>query len=760
MLKTLQRIIQEVASARDFRHALDTMVRCVSDALATDACSVFLLNRRSHEYILVATNGLNPRAVGKIRIPFNQGLVSLVGEREEPLNISDASLHQNFLYVPEVEEEQFRAFLGAPMICHRQVIGVLIVQQREPRRYDESEEAFLVTLAAQLAAIIAHAEAIHGVTNLFDVDVLSHHDENIWTGIPGAPGVGIGQGIVISTASNLSTIPDRQIDDIESEIRVLESALVAGQEDFRMLGERLYPDLPQEERELFKIYQRMLEFSDLSEEMTQLIRQGQWAQGALRQVIESHATQLENLENDYLRERAVDVRALGHRILSYLQRAERSLPNYAEKTILIGEQLTAADLAEVPEGCLVGIISAKGSGNSHLAILARALGVPTVMGVHDLPIHVFQDQEIIVDGYYGQIYMQPSKKLREDFQQLAEEERQFATSLEVLRDQPGMLEDGERIALMVNAGLGIDVSLSLAVGAEGVGLYRTEMPFLMRDRFPSSEEQRVIYRQLLASFAPRCVTMRTLDIGGDKLLPYFPVKEENPFLGWRGIRISLDHPDIFLTQVRAMMRASRGYENLRIMLPMVTDPVEVDEALRLIKKAYSDVIDVHPDIVMPKIGVMIEVPAAVWQARAIAKRVDFLSVGSNDLTQYILAVDRNNAQVATLFDTLHPAVLRALLQVVEAGHQEGKPISICGELAGDPVAVPLLIAMGFDSLSMSASSLSRVKWVIRHFTRKKAQQLLQDVLDMESAVTIRCRMELALEEAGLGEMVRVGRRRK
>jgi phosphotransferase system enzyme I (PtsP) len=279
----------------------------------------------------------------------------------------------------------------------------------------------------------------------------------------------------------------------------------------------------------------------------------------------------------------------------------------------------------------------------------------------------------------------------------------------------------------------------------------------MRERFPSGEEQRIIYRQLLASFAPRPVTMRTLDVGGDKALPYFPVKEDNPFLGWRGIRISLDHPDIFLVQVRAMMRASAGLNNLRIMLPMLTDVSEADEALRLLKKAYIDVCDENVKIEMPQIGVMIEVPSAVYQARGFAKRVDFLSVGSNDLTQYILAVDRNNSRVANLFDSLHPAVLRALIQVVEGGHQEGKHVSICGEMAGDPAAVILLLAMGFDSLSMSASSLARMKWVIRQFTMKKAAKLLQDVLSMESAVMIRCHLELALERAGLGGLIRAGR---
>lgn len=363
-----------------------------------------------------------------------------------------------------------------------------------------------------------------------------------------------------------------------------------------------------------------------------------------------------------------------------------------------------------------------------------------------------------MDGYYGQIYVNPNQTLQEEFQALAREEHELDKSLEILRDKPAQTKDKHRITLMVNTGLGADVSLSLSAGAEGIGLYRTETPFLMRDRFPSGEEQRVIYRQLLVSFSPRPVTMRTLDIGGDKALTYFPVKEDNPFLGWRGIRISLDHPEIFLVQVRAMLRASEGYKNLRIMLPMITDVSEVDEALRLVKKAYSEVVDEGHDIEMPPIGVMIEVPSAVYQARAIAKRVDFVSVGSNDLTQYLLAIDRNNARVANLFDSLHPAVLRALLQVVEAAHQEGKHVSICGEMAGDPAAVLLLVAMGFDSLSMSAASIARMKWVIRQFTLKKAGKLLQEVLGMESAVVIRCHMELALEQAGLSGLVRAGKR--
>jgi phosphotransferase system enzyme I (PtsP) len=756
MLTILRQIIQEVSSAQDFGEALDLLVNRIANALATQACSIFLLDRQRGEYVLVATQGLNPNAVNKVRVPINKGLIGLVGEREEPINIDDATQHPNFLHVAEAGEEAYRAFLGTPVIYHRQVLGVLIVQQEEPRRYDESEEAFLVTLATQLAAIIAHATATGALNDLLQNSKGKPHDL-VYTGVPGAPGIGMGTGVVVYVHYDLDSVPDREPEDVEKEIELLDAAFASVREDLRLLSERLFPTLPSEERALFEVYQRILDSADLGKEVADNIRAGNWAPGALRESIQAHVRHLEELDNEYMRERAVDIKDLGLRVLACLQKSDRTAPQYAEKTILIGETLSANDLAEVPEGCLAGVISIKGSGNSHVAILARAMKVPTVMGVSEAPMHELQDKEMIVDGYYGQVHISPSQSLRTEFERIIQEEKKIDAKLDEINDLPAETKDGHRIGLLVNTGLGADISISLAAGAEGVGLYRTEIPFLMRDRFPSSEEQRIIYRQLLASFAPRPVIIRTLDVGGDKPLPYFPIKEDNPFLGWRGIRITLDHPEIFLAQIRAMLRASEGLNNMRIMLPMITDVTEVDEALRLLKKAYIEVREEGCEIEMPQIGVMMEVPAAVYLTRAIAKRVDFLSVGSNDLTQYILAVDRNNPRVANLYDALHPAVLRALIQIVESGHQEGKHISICGEMAGDPVAVMLLLAIGFDSLSMNASSVGRIRWIIRNVTKKKAAKLLHEVLSMESAVMIRCHIELALEGAGLGDLIRAGR---
>jgi phosphotransferase system enzyme I (PtsP) len=279
---------------------------------------------------------------------------------------------------------------------------------------------------------------------------------------------------------------------------------------------------------------------------------------------------------------------------------------------------------------------------------------------------------------------------------------------------------------------------------------------MSRDRFPSEDEQYIIYRQILKAFAPRSVTMRTLDIGGDKLLPYFPIEEDNPYLGWRGIRVTLDHPDVFLLQVRAMMRANEELNNLRIMLPMITSLSEVDEASYLIDKAFEELLAEGCLIEKPPLGVMIEVPAAVYQARELAKRVDFLSVGSNDLTQYILAVDRNNAHVANLYDSLHPAMLQALLKIIEGGHAAGVEVSICGEMASDPMAVILLLAMGFDTLSMNSSSLPRIKWVIRKLSITNARKILAEVLELDHPSDIRKHLQKILEDEGLGGLIRAG----
>lgn len=758
MSKLLRRIVQEISNAHNFAEALCVMVKQIRNAVGAQACTIFLVDKINQEYVLVATDGLKPDSVGRVRLKFHEGLVGFVADRKEPLNLEDASSHSQFHFFAASGEERFNAFLGVPIIHHRKILGILVIQRQEKRCFEGSEEADMVTLSAELAGVIAHAEATGAITELFEPKTAETiKKEMVLSGIPASSGIGMGQAMLIYPPADLDAVPDRVVSDVDYEIRLFKKALDACRVDMKILSERLSKTLPKEEQELFEVYLHLLNSSTLIDEVIEQIQLGNWVQGALCKVVKKHVAHFEEMEDEYLRERASDFHDVGRRILSHLQHSQNQARHFKERTILIGEEITATNLAEIPEGYLVGIVSSRGSSSSHVSILARALGIPAVMGVDGIANIELEGREMILDGYQGHVYINPSELVLGEFFLLAEEKRQFDKTLEQVRNLPAQTSDNHRVALFVNTGLAIDADLSLSVGAEGVGLYRTEIPFMARERFPAEDEQRLIYRQLLQAFNPRPVVMRTLDVGGDKSLSYFPIKEENPFLGWRGIRITLDHPEIFLVQVRAMLRASSGLNNLWIMLPMISGVTEVDEAMRLIRQAYQEVQEMDEKIIWPPIGVMIEVPSAVYQTRDLAKRVNFLSVGSNDLIQYLLAVDRNNTRVANLYDGFHPAVLQALQQVVKDAHIENKKVSICGEMAGDPLAVILLLAMGFDALSMSSTALPRVKWVIRHFTLTAACEILQTVLTMDNPKDIRQHLTLSLEKVGLGHLIHARR---
>jgi len=751
MLNTLRKIVQEVNAAKDLKAALGIIVQRVKESMGSQVCSVYLLDPESNRFVLMATEGLNKRSIGKVSMAPNEGLVGLVGSREEPLNLEDAASHPRYRYFAETGEERYASFLGAPIIHHRRVMGVLVVQQKERRQFDEGEEAFLVTMSAQLAGVIAHAEATGSIRGLGKQG--KGIQEAKFVGVAGSPGAAVGSAVVVLPPADLDVVPDKGVDDVDAELELFGKALEWVREDMQELSAKLATQLRKEERALFDVYLMMLDDAALGNEVRTVIRTGQWAQGALRQVVNAHVARFELMDDAYLRERASDVRDLGRRLLAYLQEERKQQQTYPDNTILVAEELSPAMLGEVPVGKLIGLVSVQGSGNSHVAILARAMGIPTVMGTVDLPYSKVDGIAMIVDGYHGEVFTNPSAELARQYRAVVEEERQLVKGLDALRELPCETLDGHRVPLWVNTGLLADVTRAQERGAEGVGLYRTEVPFMINERFPSEKEQMQNYRGQLAAFHPLPVTMRTLDIGGDKALPYFPIKEENPFLGWRGIRITLDHPEIFLVQVRAMLKASEGLNNLRILLPMISGLQELEESLHLIHRAWGEVRDEGVDIPMPPVGVMIEIPAAVYQVRELARQVDFLSVGSNDLTQYLLAVDRNNPRVADLYDFLHPAVLHALTLVVDGAHAEGKPVSICGEMAGDPAAAVILMAMGFDSLSMNATNLPKVKWLLRQLSMSKAQELLAQLMRMDSPQVIHSSLHLALRNLGLGRVI-------
>jgi phosphotransferase system enzyme I (PtsP) len=750
MIHRLQRIVQEVNRAPGIDRALVLITESLTRDLNADACTIYLAAKdKPGVLVLQACSGLNPKIIGKVRRKLGQGLIGTIAVRAEAMNLIDAPAHKKFMLVKESGETAFPILLGVPIIAHRDVLGVIAVQRIEGA-FNEDEEAFLTTLAAQLANSIERAES----QERFGSERASHRIK----GVAGAPGMAIGVALVLNRGVNLESVPDKKSDDIEGELKSFGEAVRKVCDELNEQANLMRASLPEEECALFIAYAQMLSGGSLIDDTEQSIKAGNWAPSSWRDTIEQHAHVFSQMEDRYLAERANDIRDLGRRVLRKLMLEQSVYIDYPEQTILVGDEVTATDLADVPIDCLSGIVSAHGSSSSHVAILAHALGIPAVMGVPNLPVKQLDGVNLVVDGYNGSAFVNPSKSILAEYHQYLKEEAAIEQDLLELKNQPAITTDKHKVSLLVNSGLMSDYTPSLRSGAEGVGLYRTEIPFQIRDRFPSEEEQYLIYKDVLETFKGMPVVLRTLDVGGDKPLSYFPIDEANPFLGWRGVRITLDHPEIFVTQVRAMIRANVEVNNLEILLPMISGKAELAECLVLIRRVRDEIEEeTGRQIELPRIGAMIEVPSAVYQIEDICALTDFVSIGTNDLTQYLLAVDRNNENVAELFSSLHPAVLKAMQQIVQGAAVSGTPVSVCGELAGDPLGVMALLGMGIDSLSMSVGSLLRAKKVIMSFSCSELIELLQQALIMSDSIMIREMYAARLDERGLGGLIRAGK---
>ncbi len=750
MIHRLQRIVQEVNRAPDIDRALNLITESLTRDLDADACTIFLASKEDPGIqVLKACSGLNPDIIGKVERRLGQGLIGTIAARAEAINLVDAPSHKDFMLVPDSGEADYPVYLGVPIIAHRDVLGVIAVQRAE-NAFNEDEEAYLTTLAAQLATSIERAESQGRFSALSATHMVK--------GVPGAPGMAIGVAMVLNRGVNLESVPDKKTDDVDSELVTFNEAVSKVCDELNQQAEKMRASLPEEECALFIAYAQMLSGGSLIEDTEKRIREGNWAPSSWRDTVEEHAYVFEQMEDSYLAERANDIRDLGLRVLRKLMLEQSQYLDFPDRTILVGDEVTATDLADVPADCLSGIVSAHGSSSSHVAILAHALGIPAVMGVPNLPVKQLDGVRLVVDGYNGSAYINPDRMVLDEYEQYLAEEAIIEQDLVGLKGQPAITTDNHPIRLMVNSGLMSDYTPSLRSGAEGVGLYRTEIPFQVRDRFPSEEEQYQIYRSVLQTFKGMPVVLRTLDVGGDKPLNYFPIREANPFLGWRGIRITLDHPEIFVTQVHAMLRANVGVNNLEILLPMISGSAELDESLFLINRVRAEIEEeLGESIRLPKIGAMIEVPSAVYQIEDICELVDFVSIGTNDLTQYLLAVDRNNENVADLYSSLHPAVLKAMCQIVKGARVSATPVSVCGELAGDPLGVMALLGMGIDTLSMSVGSLLRAKKVILSFSLSELVELLKQALEMPDAPSVRALYAAKLDERGLGGFIRAGK---
>ncbi len=756
MLDSLSRIVHEVNQATSQEDALALIVSRVKAALQADVCSVYLTDPETGEHVLMATDGLKRSAVGKVRMPAKRGLIGLVAKRAELVNVEDAQKHPQFLFIASTGEAPFHGFLGAPIVRRRKDLGVLVVQQRLVRRYTGEEESFLATLAAQLAASINQAEIRESLNRLDDRSV---ETSVFLDGVASAKGLGIGRAVVLYPEAALEAVPDKTIADdaIPQEIAHFEAAVTAEVAELSELGQRMGKLLAASDRALFDAYSLILRSDSLTDGVISRIRAGNWAPGAVRVTALEYANAFEGMEDEYLRERMADIRDLCQRLIKRLLQMEHQVREYPEHTVLMGEEISVTQFLEVDPRKLAGLVSVRGTGASHVALLARGLGIPAVFGVNDAPLPRLNGREIVVDGYMARVCIQPAPALRQAYQRLADEEAELSRDLQELKHLPSETPDGHHVALLANSGLTADVAAARESGAEGLGLYRSELHFFMRDRFPSEDEQTAIYAEVLNTMAPLPVTLRTLDIGGDKPLSYFPIEEQNPFLGWRGIRISLDQIDIFKTQLRAMLRAGGHSLHLAIMFPMVTTLKELDDAIALVHEAREELLEDGLAVPLPRLGVMVEVPSLLYQIPAVCQRVDFISVGSNDLTQYLLAVDRNNPRVAKLYDGAHPAVITAVCRLVEDAHAVGKSVSICGEMAGDPALALLLMAAGADGLSMSLGNLLKVKWTIRTVPFAVAQTCLAAALVAADAPEVRGQLNAVLDQYGLGGLIRAGK---
>lgn len=748
MLTQLREIVEKVAGAPRLEEALEILVNEICFAMETEVCSIYLADHDRRCYYLMATRGLKKPRGKIVTLAFDQGIVGLVGRLAEPINLADAQSHPSFKYIPSVKEERFRSFLGVPIITRRQLLGVLVVQQREHRQFDESEESFLVTLATQLATLITQSQ----VSQLF-----GHFRQKRVRALAAAPGVAVAPGWVDTTQPSLEHVSAASTLDVGRERERLAQAMSEASNEFRRYSKRFSASVQKESAAIFDLYSHLLTDARLKQDLFAEIDSGSVAEWAVKKVIEKFAAQFASLQDNYLRERAGDLRVLGQRLLFHLDDTLQGTNAWPERFVLVADELTATTLAELPQERLAGVVVRDGAANSHAAILVRAMGIPTVMGADILP-ELLNKRLLIVDGYRGELLIDPEPVLIQEYQQLVSEENELSRLAEDDVEQPASLKSGERIQVMLNAGLSAEHEQAMDNWVDGIGLYRTEIPFMLQNGFPSEEEQVAQYQGMLQLFLHKSVTLRTLDIGADKQLPYMPISEENPCLGWRGIRLTLDQPEIFLVQVRAMLRANAASGNLSILLPMITGIEEIDEARRLIERAGKEVEEMLGyAIPQPRIGIMIEVPSMLFMIPHLASRIDFVSVGTNDLTQYLLAVDRNNTRVANLYDSLHPAMLKALKSIARAAREAHIDLCLCGEMAGDPMCVVLLIGLGYHHLSMNGKNVPRVKYLLRHIDHEEALTLAERSLQAQTATEVRHQVAAFMERRGLGGLIRGGR---
>ncbi|RWK32326.1 phosphoenolpyruvate--protein phosphotransferase [Mesorhizobium sp.] len=722
LLKRLRELMQEPLEPQE---RLDRIVRDIAANMVAEVCSLYVL-RADSVLELYATEGLNPKAVHLAQLRLGEGLVGTIAASARPLNLSNAQEHPAFAYLPETGEEIYNSFLGVPVLRAGRTLGVLVVQNKTMRHYRDDEVEALETTAMVIAEMIATGDLARLTRPGLELDLRRPVS---FTGLSFNEGVGLGHVVLHEPRIVVTNLFN---EDSDEEIRRLDASLGSLRLSIDDMLERREVAFEGEHRQVLEAYRMFANDSGWVRRLEEAVRNGLTAEAAVEKVQSDMRARMLHMTDPYLRERMSDFDDLANRLLRQLMGrgpddVAASLPKDA---IIVARSMGAAELLDYPRDKLRGLVLEDGAATSHVVIVARAMGIPVAGQMKGAVSMAENGDAIIVDGEEGAIHLRPQPDLEAAY---AEKVRFRARRQEVyreLRKKPSMTKDGVQVDLLMNAGLAVDLPQLAEAGAAGIGLFRTELQFMVASTFPRAEAQERLYRDVLDAARGKPVTFRTIDIGGDKVLPYFKdtIQEENPALGWRAIRLTLDRPGLLRTQIRALLKACGGRE-LKLMLPMVTELGEIAQAREIIDREVRHLSRfAHHLPTSLKLGAMLEVPSLLFQLDELMQAVDFVSVGSNDLFQFVMAVDRGNTQLADRFDVLSTPFLRALKQIADAGVRNQTPVTLCGELAGKPISAMALIGLGYRSISMSPASIGPVKAMLTELPLAELESFFDDNL--------------------------------
>lgn len=721
----LKRLRELMAEPLEPQERLDRIVRQIAQNMVAEVCSVYVL-RSDGVLELYATEGLNKTAVHLAQLKMGQGLVGTIAASARPLNLSDAQAHPAFTYLPETGEEIYHSFLGVPILRTGRALGVLVVQNKAMRNYREDEVEALETTAMVLAEMVATGELKKITKPGLELDLSRpvSIDGNSY-------GEGIGLGYVVLHEPRI-VVTNLLNEDTDQELQRLAEALGSLRISIDDMLSRREVSMEGEHRAVLETYRMFAHDRGWVRKLEEAIRNGLTAEAAVERVQSETKARMIRLTDPYLRERMHDFDDLANRLLRQLSGygAKLSASDFPTDAVIVARAMGAAELLDYPRENVRGLVLEEGAVTSHVVIVARAMGIPVVGQAAGAVALAENRDAVIIDGDDAKVHLRPLTDLQRAYEEKVRFRARRQAQFRALKDVEPLTKDGKRITLQMNAGLLVDLPHLNEAGAEGIGLFRTELQFMIASTMPKAEEQEAFYRSVLKQTGGKPVTFRTLDIGGDKVVPYFrAAEEENPALGWRAIRLSLDRPGLLRTQLRAMLRAAAGAE-LRLMLPMVTEVSELKEARELLQKEIERQSKLGEQLPRKlQFGAMLEVPALLWQLDELMSEVDFVSVGSNDLFQFAMAVDRGNARVSERFDVLGRPFLRILRDIVRGGERHQTPVTLCGEMASKPLSAMALLGLGYRSVSMSPTAVGPIKAMLLALDAGKLGEVLNAALD-------------------------------